>query len=56
MCYYCTGSVLEYREKKSLAEYEASMVEYHLTKDEQYEESKKAICCGGIRQMQSMQG
>lgn len=35
MCYYCAGgSILEYREKKFLAQYEDSVLEYDLTKDE----------------------
>jgi hypothetical protein len=30
MCYYCTGSVLEYREKTALEKYRDSLEEYEL--------------------------
>ena len=33
-CYFCTGDVIAYRDKKALAQYEDSMLEYDLTKDE----------------------
>lgn len=30
MCYYCTGSVLQYREKTALEKYKDSLEEYEL--------------------------
>lgn len=30
MCYYCTGSVLEYRKKTSQEKYKDSLLEYEL--------------------------
>lgn len=34
-CYYCTGDVIGYREKKALDQYEDSMEEYEQEEDEQ---------------------
>jgi hypothetical protein len=36
-CYVCVGDIIAYRDKKSLAEYEDSVLEYDLTKDEEHE-------------------
>lgn len=33
-CYFCVGDIIDYRDKKSLAQYEDSVLEYDLTKDE----------------------
>lgn len=33
-CYFCNGDIIAYRDKKSLAQYEDSVLEYDLTKDE----------------------
>jgi hypothetical protein len=52
ICYYCTGSVLEYREKRSLAQYEDSMLEYDLTNDE--DEDDENILGVGLGQLLSI--
>lgn len=36
-CYACTGDIIAYRDKKSLAQYEDSVLEYDLTKDDDHE-------------------
>lgn len=36
-CYFCVGDIIDYRDKKFLAQYEDSVLEYVLTKDEDHE-------------------
>ena len=45
-CYACVGDIIDYRDKKALAQFEDSMVEYDLTNNEKGEDDESILGVG----------